>query len=393
MAINQLIALGGTQNKSPIQRFIETKQMVDEQQQNRLAMQMKQQEFAQNQQANNQNSLLRQQQMAQSQQEFEIKKAESLFKAVAPVMGDIIEGKTSYEEVKPWIAEQSRVYGIPFDPNAPFNPQIATAIYNKYGEKPKQAATWVNYNGSDMNAVEKDGKYYDEVTGKQLIGAKPTVTRQATGSPEDWGLTDAGKNKVVQDRIEAEKSVYKQISVIDKIADNVAKPEFIGGKTGDAVSIVNSVAAQYRQLMGIDGLLGKDGKLDANKVDPNSPSLSRYRKGAIIKDSNEAALIELAYAAAKANDPGGRITENDYQFAKQMFAAGADKVSILNLLKNRRSSTVSEFNAAEKILSERAQGYAPSSYSEDKYKALYGKGDINTKDATNEDLFKVLIGQ
>ena len=96
-------------------------------------------------------------------------------------------------------------------------------------------------------------------------------------------------------------------------------------------------------------------------------------------------------ALAKSNDPSGRVTENDFQFAKQMFTAGSDKIAIINLLKTRREGSINQFNASEVLLEERFPDYKQSRYSEEKLGSLYGKkvGDIS--ETSTEDLLKALL--
>lgn len=400
MAINELIALGGTQNKSPIQRFIETKQASEGMQQNRLAMQMRQQEFTAQQQGRAEENAFRKQQMAQAAEQFDINKqqtqrenASKLFSSIAPVLKTIeqsVDKQAAYESLKPYLAKQSQIWGVPFDMNDPYNSADSQAIINQYAPV-KGQSKWAMLNGKEMNVVEDNGKLYDEVTDKQLVGAVPIVNKTATGSGEDWGLNNSGKNKVLQERITAQDTLYKQVNVIDKIIANVSDPNFIGGAAGNVVSTINSVAAQIRQVAGVDNILSKDGSLKADAVDPKSPSLSRYRKGAIITNANEAAIIELASALAKSNDPGGRVTENDYQFAKQMFTAGSDKIAIIDLLKTRREGSINQFNASEVLLEERFPDYKQSRYSEEKLGSLYGKKVGKISEASTEDLLKAFI--
>ncbi len=55
--------------------------------------------------------------------------------------------------------------------------------------------------------------------------------------------------------------------------------------------------------------------------------------------------MEMAYLKAKSLDKGGRVTDADFRFARQMLAAGSDKATILQLLKDNIYRGIDNFNS------------------------------------------------
>jgi len=182
----------------------------------------------------------------------------------------------------------------------------------------------------------KDGGVY-EYTGS---GIKPAgrnarlVSTQITGGAEDVIPTSTQLGKVQVGMDESEVTTRTNLLAMMDLVEYVSGDDYIGGITGDAVSRMNSFVAQARQSMNIDSVLTPDGKLDETKVQLNKENMDRFRRAAINDDRVDSAIMELAYIKAKSLDPGGRISDADVRFAEKMFRAGADKASMITLLRD-----------------------------------------------------------
>jgi hypothetical protein len=108
--LNRLIAMGGTQNKSPVQRYMETRAQVGQERQNKLAME-----------STRQNMDIRRQQMAMQQQKFQgeqdlayAEEAWNLFKPVDKLKSPA-EKESAYKKRIPELNELRQKYGKPPD--------------------------------------------------------------------------------------------------------------------------------------------------------------------------------------------------------------------------------------------------------------------------------------
>lgn len=200
----------------------------------------------------------------------------------------------------------------------------------------------------------------------------------------ETGLTTSQKGKVDLANIEAEQAIRKNVLNSENIINLVASDEFIGGVSGDAVSTINSFAAQTRQLMGVDSVM-VNGKLDESKLDVSNKNMSRFRKAAIASDRTDAAILDLAYILAKTRDPAGRISDKDLDASEKTLRSGADKASIISLLRDNQNRAVQNYNSDIKVLNKRGFKYEPLSLEE----ILGGKpegGRKSTKDMADEIL-------
>jgi hypothetical protein len=302
---------------------------------------------------------------------------------IAPVLNDIIklpekQQSAAYVAKIPMLRQIAEQNGIQAQQISPvWNKDQAGAVVQKYYEDPYEEGEAVNvvHNGKVRSGVEvSTGEYIDPQTRQPLVGATkaPTKMESVTGTPEDFNMTDSHKSKMKQKRMEAEQALYREVAGLDYISSIIGKDSFVGGTMGELISLANSAAAQFRQTIGADSIIGPDGKVDISQIDPESNEISRLRKAAINKDSYEAALIELAYMKAKQVDPASKITDKDFAFARKMIGTGADKASLLAVIGSERERAIQNYNKDETLLSQR-EPYSPVYWNDDNYRAIYGK--------------------
>ena len=204
------------------------------------------------------------------------------------------------------------------------------------------------------------------------------------------GLSKAGKNKIEVERMTNEKNLYGLVDGLDSIKDFVSSPEFIGGTSGDVVSIGNSLTNQFKQLTGVDK---KWESISNEDLDSGNNNLTRLRKAAINGDRMSALQIELAYTLSKMVDPSSKVTDKDFDFAKRMLGTGADRTSIIATLKDMRKRHINKYNVSESLL-QKNKGVKPRLYDEDFYKKSYGREDkkeVDYKLKSNKELFQELL--
>lgn len=219
-------------------------------------------------------------------------------------------------------------------------------------------------NGKVIPAIEnKKGELLSTETGEHLKGATLAPSRQETAQVESFSGTDSQRGKIKKERVEAQVALEREVSGLDTLEKFVTSDDFVGGTAAQLYSSINSAAAQFRQTIGTDSVL-QNGKLDESQIDPDSKELARLRRSSILSDSYDAALIEMAYIKAKQVDPSSKITDKDFAFARKMLQSGADKVSLVNVLRNERKKAISNYNRNERITSERYKGYEPVVYQE-----------------------------
>ena len=367
MAITDLIAQGGTNVPSPVDRYIQGRDFVGQLRARQQESQLRQQQIG------------LQQQKAQIQQQQEMRaRGEEYAKTIAPILKQISDlpedqRQPAYQQVLPQFKQEAQKFGLPVENISPaWDEQKAKMVVDRYFEPEKGKFVNAELNGKIVPAVEtEEGELVDPQTREPLVGAIKAPNRQAQDTAEGFGLKDSTKSKIKQQRIEAEQDLYRHVSGLDYIGNLISSDEFVGGTMGDVISLANSAAAQVRQVTGADSII-KNGKVDTSQIDPDSEELSRLRKAAINQDSYEAALIELAYIKAKQVDPAAKITDKDFAFARKMLGAGADKASLLNVIKNERERAIQNFNKDEAILGRREQ-YQPVQWNEDIYRQTYGK--------------------
>ena len=162
--------------------------------------------------------------------------------------------------------------------------------------------------------------------------------------------SQAGKEEVEMTTDEV--NVRQNVTGMEEVIKRVASDDFIGGTAGDAVSVINSFAQQTKQLMGLDSII-KNGEIDETQLDLSPKNMARFRRAAINDDRVDSAILELAYIKAKSLDPGGRLSDADVRFAEKMLRSGADKASLINLLRDNQKRAIRNYNERVKVTNRR----------------------------------------
>jgi len=128
MALNQLIAQGGRNIKSPVQRYMETRAQMNQEQQNRLS-----------QEATRQNMLAQRQQMTMGQQRQRVEMGEAYAKAVMPIVESVNREKdkqAAWSQVYPEIERVASQYNVPLtDQSKTWSQNNADSLINRFGRE------------------------------------------------------------------------------------------------------------------------------------------------------------------------------------------------------------------------------------------------------------------
>lgn len=371
--LNRLIAMGGTQNKSPVQRYMETRAQVGQERQNKLAMESTRQNMAMQQQQN---------QRAQQQQQIVMDKAYS--KDVYDLMKgvDAAQDINKDDEFKKRIPELNRLqqrYHKPVsDTETPWSQQGFDVLESEFGDLTGTPAN-VIYKGKLINAIKgPTGNYLDEKTRKPLYGAVKAPGRQETAQVSGFSPSDVSKKEFQQ--LDREEDIYKLTNNLDTLKSFIQSPDYLGGTTGDIVSAGNSFVQQMRQLTGLEDTGGQIPTADISVG--ARPEYSRLRRAAINNDRKSALVIELAYNIAKSFDRGGRVTDADFKFASRLISGSADVKSTLLTIDDFMDRSIKNYNASDTLFSERNKRKAHL-FSQEKYQKMYNrkpKMQISDKD-------------
>lgn len=377
--LNRLIAMGGTQNRSPVQRYMETRAQVGQERQNKLAMESTRQNMAMQQQKN---------QRAQQQQQIVMdeafsKDAYDLMKGV-----DTTQGPNKDNEFKKIIPELNKLqqrYNKPITgAETLWNQQGFDTLESKFGDLTGEPAN-VIYKGELINAIKgPTGNYLNEKTREPLYGAIKAPGRQETAQVSGFTPSDISKKESAQ--LDREEDIYKLTNNLDTLKSFIQSPDYMGGTTGDIISAGNSFVQQMRQLTGLEDT---GGQIPTTDVSVGArPEYSRLRKAAINNDRRAALVIELAYNIAKSFDRGGRVTDADFKFASRLISGSADVKSTLLTIDDFMDRSIKNYNASDTLFSERNKR-EPHLFSQKKYQKMYDrKPKIQISDKDQEKNFR-----
>jgi len=347
MAINSLIAQGGRGIKSPVERYLETKGRME---QGRLRQAQEKGAY--------QTMGIRGQQQDQAMRQERTLMVAQLAKAV--LSAPDTEKQLVYDQSKQKLTEM----GIDMSqaPQVPDEANLRTVMAAGGLELDEQ-----------FKAIYKDGQPVSQQSTKsKRFFPHPEAPRKVEeGGPGSFSMGDKDLVKLTEKRRITEQTLYKSIHALNRLEKIVANESFTGGIAGDAVSMINSLSSQAKQLMGLDSIIDENNNIRESEIDPSSKQFSSLRKKAIQNDKYSAALIEQAYVIAKLVDPASKITDKDFDFAKKMLASGADKASIINTLRMQAKFSQENYNQQEKTAKGRFERYVPSLYSDEKYRSLY----------------------
>jgi len=186
--LNRLIAMGGTQGRSPVQRYMETRSQVGQERQNKLAQEsMRQSMSAQRQQMG-----VREQQLAMQQQKQKAEMGTAYAKSITPVISGInrlpeAERQLAWSQSLPRIEQIAEQHNIPVTSQmSQWNQQGADALIAQYGiplAAPQMRTVLKGNEKVNQEWNERTGKWTEVGRGvsTQITAApgeltKPTVT-------------------------------------------------------------------------------------------------------------------------------------------------------------------------------------------------------------------------
>lgn len=349
--IHGRIALGGTNIPSPYQRYEQTRATINQENQNRLT-----------QQAQSQNQQFRANEDRRSQGRYDQNRQAQQAITVAKDLRSILslpedQQEESYKsQVAAWSQQGMEMAGA-----KPWNAFEAKTMSDKvlgvsetFSEIKDEGGNIVAQRSSKTNRAVSDPR---------------APTKQVTYEGGQFEGTKSQKGKRANEQVENRARLEKQLRGYDYIDELVSDPDFVGGTSGKTLSLINSASAQYRQLTGDPEIL-TDGNVDVRNVDPKSKLFSRYRKSSRITDKLESVTIELAYLIAKTNDPGGRVTDKDYEAAKSIIGSTSDVKTRSEILGRLRNETIKSYNDREGIRGRNFQSYTPDLYRSPKKKQV-----------------------
>ena len=383
--LNTLIAMGGTQVKSPIQRYEEARMQMAQEQQNQLAMEAQRQQIAASQQA-----------MGINQEEHQAKKLENYGKSVVPFIEWVNkqpDKQMAYQQVLPQMRSVAGQLGIPVESMSnQWNQQMGDSLISRFGEKKKsqyfQAVDPSDPKAEPKPAQEINGLVYD-TAGKPQPTWVEAPKRQQTAGSEGFGKQE---DKLAAEQLNYEQNTYNLVAGLDSLTDFVKSPNYVGGTTGDIISTGNSMVQQFRQFTGLGDTGGNipDTEIEGEK---GKTTYSKFRKSANEGDQRAALTIELAYNIAKSFDRGGRVTDADFKFAKRLIDGSADRRSTLASIDDFRKRSILKYNISDELFSKKS-GRPSSKFSEDKYRELTGRASeqketpMSDIDIKKQELYK-----
>lgn len=359
MSVNTLIAtLGGQSQSSPMEKLIKARQIKAAEQRNALADEQQRLTMG-----------LARKKYEQDEQKRQMEVAASYMKDVA--YAPPAQQAELYEQRRAMLMQDEGI------PSPDFNPQQVQVLVDRvYGTREAERINAL-YNDEIVPALKtKEGHLLSTMNGERMPTATiaPKITEQAEAGRYTGPLKDTNKDKIMAERLEADKLIHRHVSGIDKLTQLVSSDNFRGGTLGDVSASVNSAFAQFNQAIGNDTVLDENGRIDPDEFDLKNEKLSELTKSAIVQGTYDAALIQMAYLKAKMVDPQSKITDKDFEFAKRMLAAGGDKRVILSILQEERDKSIKEYNVGETLTSRHYPGFYPKPrfFSEESYRQAFG---------------------
>jgi len=212
MAITDLIAQGGTNIPSPVDRYIQGRNFAGQQQARQQESEIRRQQIG------------LQQQKAQIQQQQEMRaRGEEYAKTIAPTLKQISDlpedqrtlkqisdlpedqRQPAYQQVLPQFKQEAQKFGLPLDNLSPtWDDQKAKMVVDRFYEPPKAPETRTVKKGDEFVTEEWTGSEWKEV------GRGPRRTEVVQGTPEQFKPTKTTTNKV-----------QEQILNISELQDNL----------------------------------------------------------------------------------------------------------------------------------------------------------------------------
>lgn len=343
MPLNQLIAQGGRNIKSPVQRYLDTQKQMELEKRNQLAMQSTRQDM----------DMQRRQQQRQDQA-FNIKQGQEFAAEAYPLLktvNDADNPKVAYEVIRPQLNELRQRYRLPLDEDSVWNQQVYDALENRLGGEKFET---VVIGGNPVQVSKASGKetesprggktgrrdaYYAPITGK---GGKTVMVN--TRDPSDIVDID-----VTSARYDPE--TLRNAEYAKKFGKDAASLRVI------AINDLPQMEASAEQSIGyIEKLVKHPGMKDVIGLPDNPLGLKGYMWGSDAADF-KARLDQLTGRNFMLVFPtlkgGGQITETEGEKATNAISRMRSATSEKAFLK-ASSDLVSEINILKNIVKERA---------------------------------------
>lgn len=357
--INALIARGGRQDPSVLQKYMGMRQMVGQEQRNQLAA--RQAELGM--QATQQQMNIAERKQIAAEQEQQMKMAAAYMRNV--------KDEASYKQAATALKQEQGIESPPYDQRRVDMLQMAV-----YGEQEKFTEIF----DDKGRPVAQRSSLTDE-----LSPHPQAPTKEVSYTSSEWEGKPSTIDKINKERAKAKITYDTQIRLYDQLEDLIKDPAYTGGVTGKMLAGVNSIYAQYRSVTGQKPIF-VNGRVDLNSVDPKSDLYKRLKKSGNIASEEQAIVIPLVMMQAKFMDPNAKITDTDYRNAEKAIGAGADKESRLDIIKRNRLEAYNQFNSAEKSYADRYANYKPMYLPEQKGETnlipMLDNGQIDLKKAT-----------
>lgn len=377
MALLDLISQGGTGIPSPAQRFIQTKRQVAGEDRNRLS-----------ELATRQSLDIQQKQETRAEGSFQAKQQQDFAKAVTPLVEQINQQpdkQRAYEAALPQMDQIARQFGVDTRTfSAEFDQDKADSLIAQFGKKDKgQFKQMVDTKGKPVQGRIVNGRVFDR-DNKPRPDLSVAPTKQETGKP--GAFTKSGKNKLEIEAFNAEEGVYKITNNLNDLKKLVNSPDFIGGTTGDIIGSGNSMVQQFRQFTGLGEF--ENGGIPEKDVENKEGEFSTLRKAAISGGRRESLIIELAYNIAKSFDKGGRVTDADFKFARNVIEGSADRAGTIAKIDDFMKRKQADYTASDALLSEKIPGRQASPFTDERYRELYNIPAQQDSPTTDVDKLK-----
>lgn len=303
-SIYDRIASGGTGVASPIQKYMNVRQMAGQERGRALTEQVGQMQLEQG-----------RQKMLTDKQDRDIKTA-------ATVMQGVTE--QDYQQRRQLLQTK---YGIP-SPES-YDPQRLAGLAKLAGiSPPKGSQINVLIKGREKEGivpnatVNAQGQIVDSVTRQVIPGAYKAPSQTETSDVGAGGFaTKGGTAKDQLKAVDMRENVYQLDSAVKGIKQKLLNsPDYVGGTAGTLVNWINSGVQEFKQVRGMTDNLIKDGKISRDKMgNITKGNMGWLRKAAFETGTADSAILELAFTHAKYLNNSGKISDADIKYAREII--------------------------------------------------------------------------
>ena len=267
--------------------------------------------------------------------------------------------------------------------------QIATEFSDKKQGEPINVLT---KDGKRFAAIQKDGRIFDpegaDITGnvESILGKGQLKEEVAPGTLSGMTGTQKGKSEgELREMIGTTNRTFRLIS--DALEIGKDNPNALGTAGGFA-NFVNELNQGVRGLVELSGFDGRgDGQNDV-LVRNNQEVESIFRETAVQNAELKSLITDLAYAASKSADPGGRVTDADFRNqVRSLAASSSDPIAFKRVLERKMKGIFEDSKFKIKASGVDNNGKLSSLLS-DSYNRFFSFGD---QSVNNDDSLESLM--